>query len=386
MSPKSKSVNSQLRSNPSFQSSRRWFLQAAGAAFSTIALSNCARTINQTNDSKSSSTAASTDSNSKTLYLYTWSDYSNDEIYQRFTEKTGIKVIADVYDANETMLVKLQAGGGDQYSIIYPSDYMVRQMIEAKLLHKLDQSKLQGFQNIMERWQSPVYDPKAQYSVPFNWGTTGLIYNTKVVKTEPDDWDYLWQHKDELTGKITLLDDVRETMGATLKLLGYSYNSTNPTQIEAAFKKLLELKPAVSAFRSSGFEEQLIAGDLGICMGYSTAGNSLPLENPQIKYVIPKSGTSIWTDTICIPAKAPNLDAAYAWINFILEPETAALAAQKLKLGTPNQAAFELLPAEVKNNTKQYPKAETIKAGEGIAPVGTAIELYDKYWTELKSA
>ena len=175
-------------------------------------------------------------------------------------------------------------------------------------------------------------------------------------------------------------------MGMVLKSLGYSYNATDPAQIEAAYKKLLALKPDLAGFKTYGYEDQLIGGDLAICMTYSGLGNLLPTDNPHLKYVIPKSGTSLWTDTMAIPVKAPNPDTAYAWINFMLEPENAALATQELKLGTPNKAAFALLPSELQANKTLYPTAEMIQNNEGIQPVGQALDLYDKYWTEAKSA
>ena len=362
---------------------RRQFLQLATAAWSTVALSNCARAGSQRNDS--APTNGSSLSNS-TLYIYSWGDYASEMLYQKFQQKTGIKIVGDVYDSNETMLAKLQAGGGDQYSLIYPSDYMVRQMIDSNILLKLDMSKIQGLENVMDRWKNPVYDPKSAHSIPFNWGTTGLIYNTKLITTEPEDWNFLWANQKELSGKFTLVDDVRETMGMVLKSLGYSYNATDPAQIEAAYKKLLALKPDLAGFKTYGYEDQLIGGDLAICMTYSGLGNLLPTDNPHLKYVIPKSGTSLWTDTMAIPVKAPNPDTAYAWINFMLEPENAALATQELKLGTPNKAAFALLPSELQANKTLYPTAEMIQNNEGIQPVGQALDLYDKYWTEAKSA
>jgi spermidine/putrescine transport system substrate-binding protein len=262
----------------------------------------------------------------------------------------------------------------------------VRQMMSSNLLMQLDPAKLQGTANLMPRWKNPPYDPNSQHSMPFNWGTTGLLYNKEVLQAEPTDWNFLWDNRDALSGKMTLLDDVRETMGMVLKSLGYSYNATDSAQLEAAYRKLMQIKPNLAGFKSFGWEDQLVAGDLAVCMTYSLLGNSLPLENPQLVYVIPKSGTSIWTDTMAIPVQAPNVDAAYAWINFILEPENAAYAATLLKLGTPNQAAFELLPAATKSNTKVYPTEALLKVSEGIASVGAAQELYDRYWTEVKSA
>lgn len=370
-----------------YQPTRRRFLQFSAAALSTVTLSNCARnSIGQQSANQTTASSSATGSgDTQKLYLYTWADYSSNEVYQRFQEQTGIEVVADVYDSNETMLAKLQSGGGAQYSIVYPSDYTVQQMVASQLLLPLDKSRLEGLEGLMERWQSPTYDANNAHSIPFHWGTTGFVYNTKVLEQEPTDWNFLWDKREKLAGKITLLDDVRETMGAALKSLGYSYNATDRAQIEAAYQKLMELKPALASFQSYGWEDQLIAGDLAICMSYSTLGNLLPAENPHLKYMIPENGTSVWTDTIAIPVNAPNVDAAYAWLNFNLNSENAAFAATRLKTATPNKQGYELLPAEMKNNAKLYPTPEMVAKSEGIVPV-SAIELYDKFWTELKSA
>ncbi|WNZ22118.1 spermidine/putrescine ABC transporter substrate-binding protein [Leptolyngbya sp. NK1-12] len=359
-------------------STRRRFLQFSAAFASTVALGSCQRSI--LNDSSFSQS-----SSNDLLRIYTWADYSNEEVYQQFTEQTGIKIIADVYDSNETMLTKLLAGGGNQYSIIYPSDYMVKQMIELKLLTQIDHTRLQGLNQLLDKWKNPPYDPHNTHSIPVSWGTTGLIYNTEVLQSKPTDWEFLWREKQALSGRITLLDDVREVMGATLRSIGYSYNATNPKELEAAYQKLRELKPALASFESFGWEDSLVAGDLALCMTYSIIGNSLPTEHPHLKYVIPQSGTSVWTDTLVIPKTAPNLNAAYAWINFMLKPENAAFAVEKLMFATPNKAAFEQLPSELKENTNLYPTSETLAKYETIAPIGKAIDLYDEYWTELKS-
>lgn len=363
---------------------RRRFLQFSAAALSAIALSNCSRLATEGTASPAASRSAA--GSNQPLHLYTWADYSSNEVYKRFTEKTGIKVIVEVYDSNETMLAKLQAGGGKQFSILYPSDYMVKQMIELKMLSTLDHSRLQGLDQLLDKWQSPPYDPDNTHSVPVSWGTTGLIYNTKVLNPGPKDWTDLWQYKDELHRKITLLDDVREVMGATLKSLGYSYNSTDPKQLEDAYTKLKELKPAIASFQSFGWQDRLISGDLVLSMTYSLLGNALVLDHPELNYVIPSSGTSVWTDTLVIPATAPNPDAAYAWINFLLEPENSAFAVEQLKFASPNKATLKLLPKELTDNTNLFPTADTLAKCEGIASVKTAIDLYDRYWTQLKSA
>lgn len=368
-----------------FSPSRRRFLQFSAAAAGAVALSNC-RPQSDPAATENAEGNAPTAGADDPLYIYTWADYSDDEVYQRFTERTGIQVVADVYDSNETMLAKIQAGGGNQYSVLYPSDYMVQQMIELGLLSEIDKSQLTGLDSLRDQWQNPPYDPDNTHSVPVSWGTTGLIYNKDVISAGPTDLNYLWDNQSALSGKITLLEDVRETMGAVLKSLGYSYNATDPAQIEEAYNRLRELKPAIAAFQSFGWEDRLIAGDLVMSMTYSIVGNALPLDNPNLEYIIPEGGSSVWTDTMVIPQNAPNAAAAYAWINFMLEPENAAFAVEKLRFATPSEPAFDLLPEEIKASETLFPPSDVLAECESIAPLDEeTTALYDRYWTELTS-
>ncbi|MEY3299825.1 MAG: hypothetical protein RLZZ597_3085 [Cyanobacteriota bacterium] len=368
---------------PPLRSSRRRFLQVSAAAASTIALSNCRQRLQAPLADGSPTTSGPNDP----LHLFTWSDYGDDEVFNRFTASTGIQVEVQTYDSNETMLTKMQSGGGQQFSVLYPSDYMVQQMVELGMLAALDHDRLTGLQDLREPWQNPAYDPNNTHSVPFSWGTTGLIYDTTRINPGPTDWDFWWDQQDTLAGKITLLDDVRETLGATLKALGHSYNTTNPDHIAAAFERLQTLKPAIAAFQSFGWENQLIAGDLDLCMTYSHLGNALPLEYPNLRYVIPQSGSSLWTDTMVIPKSAPNPDAAYAWINFMMAPENAAFAVERLGFATPSNATFDQLPAELQSRKTLFPPDDVLANCEGIAPLDAATtELFDRAWTELTSA
>lgn len=381
--PRRLSRNSSLLS----RTSRRRFLQGSAAVVAGVGLSNCRRTIGDVEEApEETSASSSAPAGDGVLHIYTWADYTDDVLAKQFTEATGIDVKIDVYDSNETMLAKMQAGGGADYSLIYPSDYMVTQMIEFGMLTALDKSRLVGLDKILEKWQSPVYDPDNTHSVPFSWGTTGLLYNSEVLTTPPEDWNYLWENREILSRKITMLDDVRETLGAVLSSLGYSYNATDPAELEEAYQKLLDLKPALASFKSFGWQDELLSGDLLMSMVYSVEGIPVSLENPKFKYVIPASGSSVWTDTVVIPTSAPNVDAAYEWINFNLQPKVSQETVERLFFATPNSEALEMLSQDLLDNKNLFPPEDLLAKCEGIAPVGEANALYDEYWTKVTSA
>ncbi|MDV3347703.1 spermidine/putrescine ABC transporter substrate-binding protein [Leptothoe sp. LEGE 181152] len=380
--PRRLSRNSSLFS----RTSRRRFLQGSVAALAGVGLSNCRRTIGETTETPPSADTTDAAPASGTLHIYTWADYTDDELAAQFTEATGIEVKIDVYDSNETMLAKMQAGGGANYSLLYPSDYMVTEMIGLGMLTALDKSRLVGLDKMREKWKSPVYDEDNTHSIPYSWGTTGLLYNSEVLTTAPTDWDYLWDSSDVLSRKMTMLDDVRETMGAVLSSLGYSYNATDPAQLEEAYQKLLELKPSLASFKSFGWQDELLSGDLLLSMVYSVEGIPVSLENPNFKYVIPESGSSVWTDTMVIPASAPNVEAAYEWINFNLQPQISKDTVERLFFATPNGEAMTMLSQELLDNKNLFPPEDLLAKCEGIAPVGEANALYDEYWTKVTSA
>lgn len=359
---------------------RRQFLTQASAATAGLALSSCGWRLADVR-----SYAASTQPSDE-LYIWTWAQYTDKELLQTFTAQTGIKVIANVYDSNETMLAKLQAGGGRDYSIIYPSDYAVRDMSSKGLLTKLEHSRLLGLDNLLPRFQNPSYDPGNHHSLPFSWGTTGLIYNTQKLEIPPDDWAYLWQNQQKLSQRMTVMNDQREVIGATLRMLGYSYNSQSETQVKQAYEMLKRLKPAISRFDTDAWQNELLAGDLYLAMCYSADGNRVSKENPSLKYTIPRSGSSLWTDTIVIPKTAPNINGAYAWMNFILQPEVAAGICKRLGVAPPNQAAIELLPQEIKENANFFPSESLLAKCERIMPLEQFNAVYDRYWTQLTSS
>jgi spermidine/putrescine transport system substrate-binding protein len=360
--------------------SRRSFLQASAAVSTGLALSGCGWTLAEVRPVKGAST------NRDELFIYTWSNYIDDVLLRDFTAQTGIKVVADVFDSNETMLSTFQAGKGAIYSVVYPSDYTVAKMLEKKLLKPLDESRLEGLDNILPKFQTSVYDPNNRHHVPITLGTTGLVYNSEKITDSPTDWRYLWDNKDKLSRRMTLINDPREVFGATLRMLGYSYNTTKPAEIKQAYEKLVELKPAIATFTTDGWRDQMLAGDLSISMGYSVDAALVAKDNPKIQYVVPASGSSLWGDTMVIPKTAPNPEAAYAWINYMLQPAVAAQITERKAFATPNQAAFDQLPAPLRNDPTLFPPDSVVALCEGIVPVPREIdELYEKYWTQLTS-
>ncbi|MBW4647686.1 MAG: spermidine/putrescine ABC transporter substrate-binding protein [Kastovskya adunca ATA6-11-RM4] len=363
------------------RSTRRQFLKTATtAALSGLALSGCGWTLANVRP------AASSSGSSDELYIYTWSGYTDRDLLERFRKETGIRVIADVFDSNEAMLARIQAGGGGPYSIIYPSDYMVQKMVDLGMLTVLDYSRITGMDRLFPRFLDPKYDPENKHSIPVSWGTTGLIYNTQKLQLPPEDWNYLWNNQQQLSKRMTLLNDFREVMGATLKMLGYSYNTTDPQHIKQAYEKLTQLKSAIASFTSDAWRPQVLSGDLFVAMCYSSDANEVMEESENLQYVLPNSGSSLWRDTLVIPQTAPNLEGAYAWMNFMLQPDVAAQICQRLSFATPNEVAFNLLPPEVKNNPSLFPPESALENCQSIVPIDEALQLYERYWTQLTSS
>ncbi|MEC4817263.1 MAG: spermidine/putrescine ABC transporter substrate-binding protein [Scytonema sp. PMC 1069.18] len=357
---------------------RRRFLKGV-AAFSSLSLAGCGWRLGNV---RAGATTGSRDQ----IFIYTWEQYTDAKLLKTFNVQTGIKALADVYDSNETMLSKIQAGGGGAYSVIYPSDYMVRKMVSLGLLTELERDRLIGADNLFPRFQNPPYDSNNRHSLPFSWGTTGFIYDSEKLKNPPEDWEYIWLNKEQLSKRMTLMNDVREVIGAVLRMLGYSYNSTNENEIKQAYDKLKELKPNLAAFTTDAWRNPILAGDYLLAMCYSSDAVKITRENPKLKYVIPKSGSSLWTDTVVIPKTAPNVEGAYAWINLLLRPEVAAQMSQRLSLSTPNLAGFEQLPKEIQNNSSLFPSESILEKCERLAPLGQMEEVYERYWTELTSS
>ena len=322
--------------------------------------------------------------NEKILYVYNWSEYMPESVLKDFTKETGIKVKYSTYDSNEAMYAKVKTAGNSGYDIIVPSTYFVNKMSKEGLLEKIDKSKLSNYKNLDPKLLSKSFDPNNDYSIPYLWGTTGISYNSSLIKENINSWKNLWNN--EYKNSILLNDDMREVFGMALKILGYSANSTNPKEIEEAYNKLKELLPNVKMFYSESQKQVYLNEEVKLGMNFNGEGFMANEENENIKYIYPKEGALVWVDSLVIPKGAKNLENAHKFINFLLKPEVAKVISEEIGYATPNAKTLELLDEKTKNNRIIYPNEEDLKNSEFQMDVDEVLPVYEKYWEMLKTS
>jgi spermidine/putrescine-binding protein len=316
-----------------------------------------------------------------TLHLFTWSDYTEEEATKEFEQKTGIKIVTDMFGSNEELLAKIQ-GGAAGYDVVVPSDYMVSIMVKQGLLAELEPAKIPNLAQVYKHLKGLYYDPNNSFSVPYLWGTTGIGYNADLVSTPPDSWKVLFDEK--YKGKISLLNDEREVFAMALRTDGFPMNATDPSQVNAAKARLMAQKPLVKTYTSENYDQLLVSGEVALAHGWSGTVIRASAEKPSVKYVVPKEGGTIWQDNLCILKSSKHKAEAMQFINFLLEPQVAARISAKVKYASANEAARIFVPKEIAQNPVIYPPQETLARLEWIKDVGEAIKLYDRAWTELK--
>lgn len=320
-------------------------------------------------------------------YISTGADEGTLDVNSEFEKLTGIKVNYTNFATNEELYAKLK-GGGASYDIIIPSDYMISKMIKEGLVQKLDYSNIPNFSYIMDNFRNMEYDPENEYSVPYTWGTVGIIYDETMVdiKEEDIDWDLLWN--EEYADQILMFDNPRDAFAISEILLGYSLNTESPEELKATAEKLKEQKKIVQGYVMDEIFDKMAAGDALIAPYY--AGDALTIleENDSLNFVVPDSGTNLFVDAMCIPANAKQKDAAEMYINFMCEPDIAYANIDYICYSTPHQAAFDMLDEEVQNNPISYPDEELISKHTTVFVnlSNDANKLMQDLWTEMKSA
>ena len=317
----------------------------------------------------------------KTLYYFTWSDYAGPELLKDFERRHGVTVVIDTFSSNEELLAKLQSGAAG-YDVMVPSDFMVAIMAKQGLLAELDPDKIPNARALEEVLRQMPVDPDHRYSVPYLWGTVGIGYDSAVLVTPPDSWAALWDER--YKGRISMLNDQREVLGAVLRSMGQSMNTRDPAVIEQAKTKLLQQKPLVKTYSSDHYDQLLASGEVVLAHGWGGPVARAMALKPSIKYVMPKEGGTIWADCLVIPKTSRNKELAMAFINYLLDREVAARTSERLLFASANREARALVKESVRNNPAVYPPPGSLGRLEWMLDVGEAIRLYDRAWTELK--
>ncbi len=351
-------------------------------------------------EQKEASSADTNKANSgldKELSVYNWADYIDEEVLKNYTKEYGIEIIYDTFASNEDLIAKLQAGATG-YDIIFPSGQGVAQVIELGLVAKLDHNNIPNLKNIDPKFLNSPDDPGSQYCVPYQWGSTGIAYRKDVFgDTPPDSWAYLFDpeqaQKWQKAGGINVLNDQRELIGAALKFLGYSVNDTDEAHLQEAKEVILKAKPYFRSFNSEDYDESLLVpGEVVISHAWngdaaqaaSKTIDEATGESPWV-YIIPKEGSVIYQDGICVTASSTRKATAEHFINYLLDAENGAAITNYTYYASPNAAAKEFILPEILNDPGIYPPQEVIDKLEYFKPLGEAIFLYDQIWTDIKS-
>ena len=321
------------------------------------------------------------------VIVYNWGEYLDPETLDMFTEETGIEVVYEEFETNEIMYPKIETGAV-AYDVVCPSDYMIQKMIQNDLLAEINFDNVPNIKNIGEEYMksSREFDPENKYSVPYCWGTVGILYNKTMVDEPFTSWDILWDEK--YKDNILMQDSVRDALGIALKRLGYSLNTTSEDEIAEAADTLIEQKPLVQAYVIDQVRDKMIGDEAALGVIYSGEAIYTQRENENLEYVIPEEGSNIWIDSWVIPKNAKNKENAEAFINFMCEPEIALMNFDYITYSTPNTAARELIEDEdIRNSTIAFPPASELERCETFQYLGDEVDnIYNEYWNKVKSS
>jgi len=316
-----------------------------------------------------------------TVRVYNWEDYIDPDAIAAFEEETGIKVVYTNFATNEIMYTKLSRGGGD-YDVIVPSDYMIQRLIREDALLELDMAKLPNFSNTFDWLHNPDFDPGSKHSVPYMWGTVGILYNTEKTGGEIDSWGEMWDTKYQRD--VLMIDSFRDSMGVTLKYLGYDINTRNVDELNKVRDKLIEQRESgvLLAYGVDEIKDKMVGEEAAMGLVWSgDAITSMEL-NENLAYCVPKEGSNVWVDSLCIPKSSKNPEAAYQFIDFMMRPEIAAMNSEYIGYSTPNSAAMDILGPDYSQDEVFNPPQEVIDRCQYFHDLGDFVSTYEYIWTE----
>jgi len=336
---------------------------------------------------------AAEDSNE--LFVYNWGEYIDEDVITQFEEETGITVVYDPFETNEEMYPVIEAGAVN-YDVVCPSDYMIQKMVENDLLAELDFDNIPNVNQIDPAYMemSKAFDPDNKYSVPYCWGTVGILYNTKRLEElgvePPKKWADLWDER--LSGEILMQDSVRDAFMVALKKNGHSMNTEDEDELQQAKQDLIDQKPLVQAYVIDQVRDKMIGGEAAVGVIYS--GEMLYIQEEvanlgldyTLEYVLPEEGVNLWIDSWVIPKNAKNKKNAEKWIDFLCRPEIAKANFEYITYPTPNKGAFDLLDEEMQNNKAVFPDKDQLTNSEVYVYLGDEVDaVYNNLWKEVKS-
>ena len=317
------------------------------------------------------------------IKVYNWYDYINPEVLSIFEEETGIHVNYVNFSQNEDMYTRLSTGA-EVYDVVFPSDYMIERLIKENLLAELNLDNIPNMANVLENLKDPSYDPGNVHSIPYMWGTLGILYNTDLVEEPITSWTALLDQK-YADAKIFMMDSVRDSVGLALKTLGYSMNSHDPDELAAAGEWLIAQKESgvVAGYIMDQTREIMVGNEGGMAVIYSGDALYAMDKNDKLVYVIPDEGSSIWVDGMCIPAASQNKEAAECFINFICRPDIAQMNLDEIRYSSPIRQVVENLSEEELASVAMNPTDEMIARCEYYNDISEVAYLYDDIWMDV---
>ena len=317
------------------------------------------------------------------LNVFNWSEYVAPDTIPNFEREFGVRIRYGIYESNEEMLAKV-LGGNSGWDVAFPSNYFIEPMLANRLLAPLEKARLPNLPNLAAGVEDPEWDRGLRFSVPYMWGGSGIVYNRRL-DPPPRAWADLWNAR--LQGRLTMLDDPAEVIGAALKKLGLPLNAADPSQLDRARRELLAQKPLVRAYLNAECRDQIVAGDLLAAQLWATTSAQAMRASPDLRFAWPEEGFAVYADNSVILRESRRWETAHQFINYLLRPEVAASVARHSRTATLNTAARRLLPAGIREDPVLYPPPEILRRGEWFRPLPPAAQrLRDRIWTEIKSA
>ena len=316
--------------------------------------------------------------------VYNWNNYMDESVFDIFEQETGIHVNKIYFVENEDMMISLRVSPG-AYDLVFPSDYCVERLIAEDMLAEINHDNLPNLKNLDPRFLDTEFDPGNKYSIPFMWGTVGILYNKTMVDDPVDSWDILWNEK--YADSIFMLDSLRDTMGVALKALGYSMNSRNVAEIKAAADSLIAQKPLVKAYFVDETLDKMVEGDAALALMYSGDSLNAMLLNEDLDYAVPMEGSNVWIDSMVIPATAKNKENAEKLIDFLCRPDIARMNCEYIWYASPNAAAIELMGEDYTENVTINPPQEVLDRCEFFHDIpDNYLKVYTSFWSNVKNA